>query len=150
MTSREMLDSGFATLSDLVRAHAAERPDDVAAVDPDHRLSWSELNRLIDRIAARPQQDGLAKGDRAAIAGLNSVEQMAVILAVEIYMRPASQGGTGRNALVKESTATRTLGDRSRDRGQSAVIGTVSKGLDGSTGMSRPRRISSAASQVTI
>lgn len=80
MTSREMLDSSFATLSDLVRAHAAERPDDVAAADPEHRLSWSEIDRLIDRIAARLQQDGLAKGDRTAIAGLNGVEQMAVIL----------------------------------------------------------------------
>src|SRR3546814_17793912 len=35
---------------------------------------------MIDRIAARLQRDGFAKGDRTAIAGLNSVEQMAAIL----------------------------------------------------------------------
>src|SRR3546814_6483713 len=78
MTSIEMLDGDFAALPDLVRAHAAERPDAVAAADPSRRLSWSELDQLTDRIAARLQQDGFAKGDRTAIAGLNSVEQMAV------------------------------------------------------------------------
>ncbi|NYF33223.1 MULTISPECIES: class I adenylate-forming enzyme family protein [Sphingopyxis] len=80
MTSIEMLDGTFATLPDLVRAHAAERPDAVAAADAERRLSWSELDQLTDRIAARLQEDGFAKGDRTAIAGLNSVEQMAVIL----------------------------------------------------------------------
>src|SRR3546814_18749265 len=80
MTSIEMLDGDFAALPDLVRAHAAERPDAVAAADPLRRLSWSELDQLTDRIAARLQQDGFAKGDRTAIAGLNSGEQMAVLL----------------------------------------------------------------------
>ena len=75
-----MLDGTFATLPDLVRAHAAERPDAVAAADAERRLSWSELDQLTDRIAARLQEDGFAKGDRTAIAGLNSGEQMAVIL----------------------------------------------------------------------
>ena len=80
MTSTEMLESAFATLPDLVRAHAAERPEDIAAADPARRLSWSELDATIDRIAVRLQAVGLVKGDRTAIAGLNSVEQMAVIL----------------------------------------------------------------------
>src|SRR3546814_16837922 len=35
---------------------------------------------MVDRIAARLQQDGFAKGDRTAIVGLNSVEQVAAIL----------------------------------------------------------------------
>src|SRR3546814_8401967 len=83
MTSIEMLDGDFAALPDLVRAHAAERPDAVAAADPLRRLSWSELDQLTDRIAARLQQDGFARGDRTAIAGLNSVEQMAVIRSEE-------------------------------------------------------------------
>ena len=67
MTSIEMLDGDFATLPDLVRAYAAERPDAVAAADPLRRLSWSELDQLTDRIAARLQQDGFAKGERTAI-----------------------------------------------------------------------------------
>ncbi|WP_033074115.1 class I adenylate-forming enzyme family protein [Sphingopyxis sp. MWB1] len=80
MTALELLDRDFATLSDLVRAHAAERPDAVAAADPDRRLSWAELDALADRIAARLQAEGLTKGECTAIAGLNSVEQIAVIL----------------------------------------------------------------------
>src|SRR3546814_18582613 len=76
MTSIEMLDGDFAALPDLVRAHAAERPDAVAAADPLRRLSWSELDQLTARIAARLQQDGFAKGDRTAIAGLHSVGQL--------------------------------------------------------------------------
>ena len=81
MTSIDMLESDFATLPDLIRAHARERPADIAAADAERRLSWSELDAFVDRIAARLQQDGFQKGGRTAVAGLNSVEQMAVILA---------------------------------------------------------------------
>ena len=102
MTSIELLDSAFATLPDLVRAHAAERPDAVAAADPARRLSWSELDQMVDRIAARLQQDGLAKGDRTAIAGLNSVEQMAVILGT---LRAGGVAGLITNSATGEQMA---------------------------------------------
>jgi long-chain acyl-CoA synthetase len=102
MTSIEMLDGDFATLPDLVRAHAAERPDAVAAADPERRLTWSELDQLTDRIAARLQQDGFAKGDRTAIAGLNSVEQMAVILGT---LRAGGVAGLVTNSATGEQMA---------------------------------------------
>ena len=102
MTSIEMLDGAFATLPDLVRAHAAERPDAVAAADAERRLSWSELDQLTDRIAARLQQDGFAKGDRTAIAGLNSVEQMAVILGT---LRAGGVAGLITNSATGEQMA---------------------------------------------
>ncbi|WP_093510374.1 class I adenylate-forming enzyme family protein [Sphingopyxis sp. YR583] len=102
MTSIEMLDGDFATLPDLVRAHAAERPDAVAAADAVRRLSWSELDQLTDRIAARLQQDGFAKGERTAIAGLNSVEQMAVILGT---LRAGGVAGLVTNSATGEQMA---------------------------------------------
>lgn len=102
MTSIEMLDGDFATLPDLVRAHAAERPDAVAAADPERRLTWSELDQLADRIAARLQQDGFAKGDRTAIAGLNSVEQMAVIIGT---LRAGGVAGLVTNSATGEQMA---------------------------------------------
>src|SRR3546814_19242132 len=102
MTRSEMLDCDSATLPDLVRAHAAERPDAVAAADPLRRLSWSELDQLTDRIAARLQQDGFARGDRTAIAGLNSVEQMAVILGP---LRPGGVAGLVTNSATGEQMA---------------------------------------------
>lgn len=102
MTSIEMLESNFATLPDLIRAHARERPTDIAAADADRRLSWSELDIFMDRIAARLQQDGFQKGDRTAIAGLNSVEQMAVILAT---LRAGGVAGLITNSATGEQMA---------------------------------------------
>ena len=102
MTSNKMLEGDFATLPDLVRAYAAERPDDVAAADPARRLSWSELDVIMDRVAARLQADGFAKGDKAAIAGLNSVEQMAVILGT---LRAGGVAGLITNSATGEQMA---------------------------------------------
>lgn len=102
MTSATLLEATFATLPDLVRAYAAERPDAIAAADPVRRLSWSELDATIDRIAARLQADGFAKGDRTAIAGLNSVEQMAVILGT---LRAGGVAGLITNSATGEQMA---------------------------------------------
>ncbi len=102
MTSTDMLESGFATLPDLVRVHAGERPDAIAAADPMRRLSWSELDALTDRIAARLQQDGFAKGDRTAIAGLNSVEQVAAVLGT---LRAGGVAGLVTNSATGEQMA---------------------------------------------
>jgi long-chain acyl-CoA synthetase len=102
MTSASLLDTDFATLPDLVRAYAAERPDDIAAADPVRRLSWSELDATMDRIATRLQADGLAKGDRTAVAGLNSVEQMAAILGT---LRAGGVAGLITNSATGEQMA---------------------------------------------
>lgn len=102
MTSSDLLTGDFATLPDLLRAHASERPHAVAAADPFRRLTWSELDQLTDRIAARLQQDGLQKGDRTAIAGLNSVEQMAVILGT---LRAGGVAGLITNSATGEQMA---------------------------------------------
>ncbi|HMO76533.1 MAG TPA: class I adenylate-forming enzyme family protein [Sphingopyxis sp.] len=102
MTATDLLAGDFATLPDLVRAHAAERPDAIAAADPARRLSWSELDAMMDRIAARLQADGFAKGDRTAIAGLNSVEQMAVILGT---LRAGGVAGLVTNSATGEQMA---------------------------------------------
>ena len=102
MTSASLLDSDFATLPDLVRGYAAERPDDIAAADPARRLSWSELDAVMDRIAARLQADGFVKGDRTAVAGLNSVEQMAAILGT---LRAGGVAGLITNSATGEQMA---------------------------------------------
>ena len=102
MTSADLLASDFATLPALVRAHAAERPDAVAAADPARRLTWAELDGQVDRIAARLQQDGFAKGDRTAVAGLNSVEQVAVILGT---LRAGGAAGLITNSATGEQMA---------------------------------------------
>jgi acyl-CoA synthetase (AMP-forming)/AMP-acid ligase II len=81
MTSRDLLDSDFATLPDIVRAHATERPDAIAVADPDRRISWADFNTQADRIAARLQRDGVGIGDTVALAGLNSIAHVTAWLA---------------------------------------------------------------------
>ena len=69
MTRANLLETDFATLPDLVRAHAAERPDAIAAADPARRLSWSELDEMVDRIAARLQAQRCGSPCNPAQAG---------------------------------------------------------------------------------
>jgi acyl-CoA synthetase (AMP-forming)/AMP-acid ligase II len=77
----DLLAADFATLPDLVRAHAATRPQSIAVVDPETRLSWRAFDALIDRVAARLESEGVGLGKTTAIAGYNAVMQIVVILA---------------------------------------------------------------------
>ncbi len=82
MTSSETLLAGdFAYLSDIVRAHATERPHAIALADEDRQMTWAELNALANAIAARLQSEGVGVGDATAIVGLNSVAQVGVLIA---------------------------------------------------------------------
>ena len=81
MTAADLLAADFATLPDLVRAHALERPDAIAVADPDRRINWRDFDALVDRIAARLQAEGVGLGGATALAGLNSVAQVAVLIA---------------------------------------------------------------------
>lgn len=80
-SSADLLAQPFADHSDLFRAHAAEQPDRIAIADEEGRISWGELDALIDRIAARLQADGVARGGAVAIVGVNSIAYGAVFLA---------------------------------------------------------------------
>ncbi len=99
MNSQQLLGQDFGDLPALVRCHAAERPDAIAAADPDMRLTWAQLDRLVDRIAARLQADNFRPNDRTAIAGLNSVQQIAVILAT---LRAGGVAGLVTNSATGE------------------------------------------------
>ncbi|PJI41076.1 class I adenylate-forming enzyme family protein [Ferrovibrio sp.] len=56
-----LLAGDFATLSDLVRAYAAERPDHPAVIDAEASLTWGQLDARADRVAAALQRDGAVK-----------------------------------------------------------------------------------------
>lgn len=103
MTSTtELLAAPFATLPDLVAAHAAERPDARAVADPDGHLSWSDLNVLADRIAARLQTEGVGPGRATALAGLNSCAQVAVLIGT---LRAGAIAGLITNTATGEQMA---------------------------------------------
>ena len=102
MMAAQMLESDFATLPDLVRAHAAERPDAVAAADAVRRLSWSELDQLTDRTRRDCSRTALRKATAPRSRGSDSVEQMAVIIGT---LRAGGVAGLVTNSATGEQMA---------------------------------------------
>jgi acyl-CoA synthetase (AMP-forming)/AMP-acid ligase II len=79
-TANELLAEEFGTISDLIRAYAVERPAAVALVKDAERLSYTQLNQLMDRVTAALQQNGLRMGDVIAICAKTSIEYCGVFL----------------------------------------------------------------------
>ncbi|WP_237742867.1 class I adenylate-forming enzyme family protein [Actinopolymorpha alba] len=61
-------------VADLVRRSAETAPDRLALIAGDRRLTWAELDRAVDTVAAALSGAGLVTGFRVAIALTNSVE----------------------------------------------------------------------------
>jgi long-chain acyl-CoA synthetase len=75
-----MSDDSFATVPDMIRAHAAARPDNPALIQDGERLSYAELDELMDRIAAALQRDGVAPTQSIAICASTSIAYAALFL----------------------------------------------------------------------
>jgi long-chain acyl-CoA synthetase len=78
-TALRLADAGSAetNLADLVTRHAKTQPEVVALVQPRpvrRTLTWTELDRRIDAVAAGLAAHGLVAGHRVAICGPNSIE----------------------------------------------------------------------------
>ncbi|HZK91566.1 MAG TPA: class I adenylate-forming enzyme family protein [Stellaceae bacterium] len=69
------------TLYTLLQKHAAERPEAAALRDATRRLSWAELLRAVDAVAADLDAAGLKRGERVAVWLPNRVEAVVVFLA---------------------------------------------------------------------
>jgi long-chain acyl-CoA synthetase len=69
-------------LADLVRAAATTAPGKAALVAGERSTTWTELDRLVDAVAAGLQQRGLAAGDRIGILLPNSAEFAVAYFAV--------------------------------------------------------------------
>jgi len=80
MTSADMLASDFASLPDLIRAHAMERGDKTALISESGSIDYQRLDRLMDRIAAALQRYGVQPGEAIAIVAASSIEYAAVFL----------------------------------------------------------------------
>ena len=79
-TAPDMLASGFATLPDLIRAHALERPERIAVADDAGTLTYAALDAMMDRVAAALQRDGVANGQAVAILAAPSTAYAALFL----------------------------------------------------------------------
>jgi acyl-CoA synthetase (AMP-forming)/AMP-acid ligase II len=82
--NRRMLDPQFTPAGEWVRRHAAERPGQAAIVAGNEAGSpaytWRELDRLMDRVAAALQRDGVHAGEAIALCGASTPLQAAIFL----------------------------------------------------------------------
>lgn len=80
MNLEALLDIPFLTLPDLIRDHAKERGAHTAVIQDERRLDYAALDRMMDRVAASLQRDGLKAKDAIAICASTSIEYLAVFL----------------------------------------------------------------------
>jgi long-chain acyl-CoA synthetase len=80
MTADELLQQDFGLITDLIRAHAKERPLAPALIQDERSLTYGELDGLMDRVAAALQRDGLAAGSTIAVCAASCIEYGVVFL----------------------------------------------------------------------
>jgi long-chain acyl-CoA synthetase len=69
------------TLGDVLRQHRRSRPQAIAVVDGDRRLTWPELDDRVNRLADTLASDGFGAGDRILWIGQNSFRVLEALLA---------------------------------------------------------------------
>jgi acyl-CoA synthetase (AMP-forming)/AMP-acid ligase II len=77
-----LLAGEFVALPDLIRTHAAERPDHPALIEGDDTLTYGGLAALMDRIAFALQRDGVKSGDSVAVCAGTSINYAAAFCGV--------------------------------------------------------------------
>ena len=82
MTAEDLLQSPFATLPELIAAHARAQPDHTAVADAQGTLDYRAFDEALDRVAAALQRDGFETGGVAAICAAASTAYAAAFLGV--------------------------------------------------------------------
>jgi long-chain acyl-CoA synthetase len=104
MTSiSEMIAADFGTMGELIANHAAARPDHPALVMESGRLTYGGLDRLMDRIGAALQRDGVKPGEAISVCATTSLEYAALFLG-------ALRVGVAVAPLAPSSTAQQLAG----------------------------------------
>jgi acyl-CoA synthetase (AMP-forming)/AMP-acid ligase II len=75
-----LLARDFATLPDLIRAHAAERGTKIAIADPAGTIDYQTLDARMDRFAAALQRDGVPQHHAVAIVAASSIDYAVAFL----------------------------------------------------------------------
>jgi long-chain acyl-CoA synthetase len=100
----------FHTLPELIRLHAAQRPQHIALRQDERTLDYRSLDELADRVAATLQRAGLGHGRTIAICAAMSIEYAAVFigaLRAGIAVAPLAPSSTpaGIASMVADSAA---------------------------------------------
>jgi long-chain acyl-CoA synthetase len=106
----------FRTISDVVREHAAARPQHVALVQGERRITWAEMDALADRVAAALQRDGVQPKQAIAISGANGIEYAVLFLGglrAGVAVAPLPTGATREQlaGMVRDSGARLLFAD---------------------------------------
>ncbi len=117
MTAADLLARDFGSIPDLIRAHAAEQPDKLALADDEATLTYAALDRMMDRIAAALQRDGVARGQAVAIVAHPSIAYACLFLGIiraGAITTPIAPSATPASivAMVADSAAPFTFVDR--------------------------------------
>ncbi len=124
-TAAEMLNGDFATLSDLIAAHARERGDRLALVHDDETLDYATLDRVMDRFAVSLQRRGIAPHTPIAIVGAMTIPYACAFLGalragcVPTPIAPSATGDQiatmiadcGSPVVLLDAAAAATIGD---------------------------------------
>lgn len=68
-------------IATMVARAATATPDKTALIQDDEALSYAELDDLVCRCAAALKASGIAKGDRVAFLGLNTIDYVILLIA---------------------------------------------------------------------
>ncbi len=108
----------FRTIADLVREHAAARPQHTVLVHGEQRLSWGEFDARADRVAAALQRDGVQPRQSIAISGANGIAYAVLFLGalragVAVAPLPTSATPPQLAGMVQDSGARLLFADES-------------------------------------
>lgn len=101
-------------IGSLVTRHARYRPDHVAVVVGDHRLTWEDFNHRVNRLANALFGMGIRKGDKIAVILPNCLELLEIywavakIGAVVVPLSPLLRG-QGLITLLRDSDAVMVI-----------------------------------------
>ena len=106
----------FRAIPDLIREHAAARPQHLALAAGDERLDYAALDAMMDRVAAALQRDGCRPGDTIAICAHSSPRYAAVFLGAlraGVAVAPIAPSVTPAQfgAMVADAQAKRLFAD---------------------------------------
>ncbi|MDB5724136.1 MAG: acyl--CoA ligase [Novosphingobium sp.] len=112
-----LFDAPFTPIDTFIRFWAAEQPGRPALTDGTRALTWGELDREIDRIAAGLQARGIGRGAVVAIAGANAAGYALALFATlrtgaAAALLTASASAEAVAAMLADSGATLLFLDR--------------------------------------
>ena len=134
------------SLPAVIASHAIWRPDAVAAICGDRRITWSKLIQRSNQVANALIASGLHKGDKVCTLLNNSVELLEIILGtiaaggvvvpLSVLMARESLGAMIENAeacflIVAPDTAFQIVPIRQSIKIEPAKMLTVGEGRDG-------------------